>query len=519
MDMLSNLALGLDAAISLNNLMYCFIGVFLGTLVGVLPGIGALVAISLLLPITFHLDATAALVMLAGVYYGTYYGGSTAAILLKLPGTPGAAVICLDGYPMAQQGRAGVALFITTIASFVGASIGIVILTIAGPYISEVGLKFGPAEYFSLMLLGLIAAATIGQGSPIKGIAMVVLGLLFGLVGTDVNTGVARFTFDVPELMDGLALVAVAMGVFGVAEVISSIDKIKKGEFVAKDITFRSLVPTRKDMRDSTVPMLRGSAIGSFFGALPGAGPTISSFMSYMVEKRVAKDPSRFGHGAIEGVSAPEAANNASIQTAFIPTLTLGIPGDAVMALMLGAMMIHGIAPGPQLMVEHPSLFWGLIMSFWIGNLMLLVLNIPMIGLWVRILMIPYSYLYPAVLLFVAIGVYSVNNNSFDVWLVMLFGAFGYLMMLLRFQVAPLLLGLILGPLMEEYFRRTLTISRGDLLVFMQRPISGTVLTITALLLVYAAWSTIRHRPSMPRIVAEEDAQGPTGDRATRRAP
>jgi putative tricarboxylic transport membrane protein len=523
MDMLSNLALGLDAAISVNNLLYCFIGVFLGTLVGVLPGIGPLVTISLLLPVTFHLDATAALVMLAGVYYGAYYGGSTASILLKLPGTPAAAVVCLDGYPMAQKGRAGVALFITTIASFVGASIGIVILTLAGPMISEVGLKFGPTEYFSLMLLGLIAAATIGQGSPIKGIAMVVLGLLVGLVGTDVNTGVARFTFGIPELMDGLALVAVAMGVFGVAEVISSIDKVRHGEFSARDITFRSLVPTRRDMMDSAGPMLRGSAIGSFFGALPGAGPTISSFMSYMVEKKIAKDPSRFGEGAIEGISAPEAANNASVQTAFIPTLTLGIPGDATMALMLGAMMIHGIAPGPQLMVEYPTLFWGLIMSFWIGNLMLLVLNIPMIGLWVRILAIPYSVLYPAVLLFVAIGVYSVNNNAFDVWLVMVCGAFGYLMLLLRFQVAPLLLGLILGPLMEEYFRRALTISRGDLMVFVQRPISGTVLALTALLLLWAAWSTLRHRPTLPSLGADADPDArsptPTGVEPTRPRP
>jgi len=513
MEMLSNLAVGLDAAISLNNLFYCFVGVFLGTLVGVLPGIGALVTISLLLPVTFHLDATAALVMLAGVYYGAYYGGSTASILLKLPGTPASAVVCLDGYPMARKGRAGVALFITTIASFVGASIGIIVLTIAGPAISEVGLKFGPAEYFALMLLGLVAAATIGQGTPVKGIAMVVFGLLIGLIGTDVNTGVARFTFGVPELMDGLALVAVAMGVFGVAEVISSIDKIKHGEFSARDITFRSLVPTRQDMRDSTAPMLRGSAIGSFFGALPGAGPTISSFMAYMVEKKVAKDPSRFGEGAIEGVSAPEAANNASVQTAFIPTLTLGIPGDAVMALMLGAMMIHGIAPGPQLMVEHPSLFWGLIMSFWIGNLMLLVLNIPMIGLWVRILAIPYSVLYPAVLLFVAIGVFSVNNNAFDVWLVMVCGAIGYLLMLLKFQVAPLLLGLILGPLMEEYLRRALTISRGDPMVFLQRPISATVLAVTALLLLWAAWSTIRHRSGLPNLEAGPGLEEQVGPR------
>ena len=512
MEMLENLALGLSVAISLQNLLYCFIGVFMGNMIGVLPGIGALVAISLLLPITFHLEPISALVMLSGVYYGAYYGGSTASILLNLPGTPAAAVACLDGYPMAQKGRAGVALFITTIASFVGASIGIVALTLAGPAISEVGLLFGPAEYFSLMLLGLIAAATIGQGSPIKGIAMVVLGLLIGLIGTDVNTGVTRYTFDVPELTDGLALVAVAMGVFGVAEVINSIDKVGHAEVKSRDITFRSLLPTRNDMRDSTLPIFRGSAIGSFFGALPGAGPTISSFMSYMVEKRVARDPSRFGHGAIEGVSAPEAANNAAVQTAFIPTLTLGIPGDAVMALMLGALMIHGIVPGPQMMTEHSSLFWGLIMSFWIGNLMLLVLNIPMIGLWVRILTIPYSVLYPAVLLFVAIGVYSVNNNVFDVWMVMICGAVGYVLMLLRFPVAPMLLGLILGPPMEEHFRRALTISRGDMGVFLERPISATVISIAALVLLWAAYSLVRQRVAEMRLAAQQRSRPAPAD-------
>lgn len=498
MEILSNLALGLDTALSLQNLFYCFVGVFLGTFVGVLPGIGAMVTIALLLPITYHLDPTAALVMLAGVYYGAYYGGSTASILLRLPGTPAAAVVCLDGYPMSQQGRAGVALFMTTIASFVGASIGILLLTLTGPLISEIGFKFGPAEYFAMMLLGLMAAATIGQGSPLKGIAMVVFGVLIGLIGTDVNSGVARYSFGIPELTDGLSLVAVAMGLFGVAEVIRSVGKVGHGELAQKKITLRSLLPTRDDLRRSTMPMARGSAIGSFFGALPGAGPTISSFMSYVVEKRVARDPSRFGKGAVEGVTAPEAANNASVQTAFIPTLTLGIPGDAVMALMLGAMMIHGIQPGPQLMSAEPAMFWGLIMSFWIGNLLLLVLNIPLIGLWVKILAIPYSVLYPAVIMFVCIGVFSVNNNVFDIWLVLICGAIGYLMMLLRFEVAPLLLGMILGPLVEEYLRRALTISRGDLTVFLQRPISATLLAITAALLVWAIFSSLRRRPVNP---------------------
>jgi len=495
MEILSNLALGLDTALSLSNLLYCFIGVFLGTFVGVLPGIGAMVTIALLLPITYHLEPTSALVMLAGVYYGAYYGGSTASILLNLPGTPAAAVVCLDGYPMAQQGRAGVALFMTTIASFVGATVGILILMLAGPLISEIGFKFGPAEYFSMMLLGLMAAATIGQGSPLKGIAMVIVGILIGLIGTDVNSGVARYSFDVPELTDGLSLVAVAMGTFGVSEVIRSIGKVKRGQLTERKITLRSLMPTRDDLKRSTMPMARGSLLGSFFGALPGTGPTISSFMSYTLEKRVAKDPSRFGKGAVEGVTAPEAANNASVQTAFIPTLTLGIPGDAVMALMLGAMMIHGIQPGPQLMSEQPALFWGLIMSFWIGNVLLLILNIPLIGLWVKILSIPYSVLYPAVIMFVCIGVFSVNNNVFDIWLVMVCGAVGYLMMLLRFEVAPLLLGMILGPLVEEYLRRALTISRGDPTVFLQRPISATLLAITAGLLLWGIVSSLRRRP------------------------
>ncbi|HVL57875.1 MAG TPA: tripartite tricarboxylate transporter permease [Burkholderiaceae bacterium] len=502
MDIWSYIALGMETAISPTTLLYCFIGVFLGTFVGVLPGVGALVTISLLLPITFRLDPTSALVMLAGVYYGAYYGGSTASILLKLPGTPAAAVVCLDGYPMAQQGRGGIALFMTTIASFVGATIGILILMIAGPMIAEVALQFGPAEYFSMMLLGLIAAATIGRGNPIKGVAMVVLGLLLGIIGTDVNTGVVRYAFGILELSDGLSLVAVAMGTFGVAEVIASVNKVKSGEFQSKDITFRSMLPTRRDWARSSGSMLRGSGIGSFFGALPGAGPTISSFMAYAVEKRVSKHPHEFGQGAIEGISSPEAANNASVQTAFIPTLTLGIPGDVVMALMIGAMMIHGIAPGPQLMVEHPAMFWGLIMSFWVGNLMLLVLNIPLIGLWIRILTIPYSVLYPAVLMFVCIGVFSVNNNTFDIWMVLLFGAIGYLMMLLRFEVAPMLLGLVLGPLVEEYFRRALVIARGDLWVFMQRPISATVLTLTFALLLWAVWSTWRRR-GMTRVRTE----------------
>ncbi|MDP2263798.1 MAG: tripartite tricarboxylate transporter permease [Hydrogenophaga sp.] len=491
MDILNGLMLGLDSALQPVTLLYCFIGVFLGTLIGVLPGIGALATISLLLPITYHIPPTAAIVMLAGVYYGAQYGGSTASILLNLPGTPSSAVACLDGYPMAKQGRAGVALFMTTIASFVGSMLGILALILFSPAIAELGLKFGPAEYFSMMLLGLIAASTMASGSPAKGLAMVVLGLLLGTVGTDVNSGVARFDFGIPELMDGINLVALAMGIFGVSEVISSINQVRESE-VKEKITMRTMMPTRQDVRESIMPMLRGTGIGSFFGALPGTGASIASFMSYAVEKKIAKDPSRFGKGAIEGITAPEAANNAAAQTAFVPTLSLGIPGDAVMALMLGALIIHGIQPGPLLMTQQPELFWGLIVSFGIGNIMLMVLNLPLIGVWVAILRIPYRVLYPAILVFISLGVYSVNNNTFDVLMVAAIGAVGYAMAVLKFEAAPMLLGFVLGPLMEENLRRSLLLARGDLMTFIERPISAGLLAFGAALLLWSIWGSLR---------------------------
>jgi len=498
MEIFSYIMIGMDKALSLSTLWYCFVGVLLGTLVGVLPGIGGLATIALLLPVTFHLDATDAIVMLAGVYYGSTYGGSTASILLNLPGTPSNAVACLDGYPMTQQGRAGVALFMTTIASFFGATVGILILMLFAPGIAEVALKFGAPEYFAMMLLGLVAASTISTGSPIKGIAMVVLGILIGVVGTDVNSGMSRFTFGHAELADGLPLVAIAMGIFGLAEVIYSVNKIKAGHVDRKSITLRSMIPTRDDWRRSWMPMARGSIIGSFFGALPGTGGTIASFMTYAVEKRVSKTPERFGKGAVEGITAPESANNACDQTAFIPTLTLGIPGTVSMALMLGALMIHGISPGPQLMTEKPELFWGLIMSFWIGNIMLLVLNIPLIGIWVRVLAVPYHWLYPGVIVLVCIGVFSINNSTFDVWVVALFGIVGYAMRLLDFPPAPLLLGWVLGPLMEENLRRALLISRGDFMVFLTRPICLGFMIVTALLIAWALYASYV-RPYMKR--------------------
>ncbi|BAO83152.1 uncharacterized protein conserved in bacteria [Serpentinimonas maccroryi] len=491
MDIASGLLLGLQTAMQPEILLYCFIGVFLGTLIGVLPGIGALAAISLLLPITFHLEPTAAIVMLAGVYYGAQYGGSTASILLNLPGTPSSAVACLDGYPMAKQGRAGVALFMTTVASFIGSMLGIVALVAFAPGIAEVGLLFGAAEYFSIMLLGLIAAATLAAGSPLKGLAMVLFGLLLGTVGTDVNSGVPRFDFEIPELMDAISLVALAMALFGIAELISSVNLKRDGE-VKEKITLRSMLPSREDVRQSVRPMLRGSGIGGFMGALPGTGPSIAAFMSYAVEKKVAKDPSRFGKGAIEGVTAPESANNAAAQTAFVPTLSLGIPGDAVMALMLGALIIHGIQPGPMLMTAQPELFWGLIVSFAIGNIMLVILNLPLVGIWVSILRIPYHVLYPAILVFICLGVYSVNNNVFDVYMTAVLGVLGYVLLKLRFEPAPLLLGFVLGPMMEENLRRAMLLSRGDPSTFIERPISAVVLGLCAALLLWTAYAALK---------------------------
>jgi TctA family transporter len=429
--------------------------------------------------------------MLAGIWYGTTYGGSTASILLNLPGTPANAVTCLDGFPMAKQGRAGVALFMTTVASFFGASVGILLMMLLSPLIVAFALKFGPAEYFSMMVLGLVSASVISDGSAIKGIAMVALGLLIGTVGTDIEIGAQRFTFGIPELMDGVSLMALAMGLFGLAEVISSIRTVETSA-VDKTITMKSMMPTRDEMRRSWMPMVRGSSIGSFFGILPGTGPTIAAFMAYAVEKKLAKDPSSFGKGAVEGITAPESANNATDQTSFIPTMTLGIPGTAAMALILGVLMIHGITPGPQLIVKQPDLFWGLVMSFWIGNILLVILNVPLIGLWVRVLTIPYHILYPTIIMFVCIGVYTVNNNAFDVFAVLVFGALGYGMRVLEFPAAPLLLGYVLGPLMEENFRRAMLISRGSFEIFVFRPLSLSLLLVAAALLVWGLWDAYR---------------------------
>ena len=493
MNVIENISAGLQLAVSLENLAYCFMGVFLGTFFGALPGIGSLAAVTMLLPITFYLEPTTALVMLAGVYYGAEYGGSTSSILLNLPGTPSNAVTCLDGYPMTQQGRSGVALFATTIASFWGGTFGIILLYTLAPLIVQWALEFGPAEYFAIMVFGLVAAATVTQDAPAKGLSMVVVGMSLGTIGADLTTGIARYDFGFYELHDGISFIALAMGLFGVSEILLSVAQKVDKPFI-QAVTFRSMIPTRDEVRRSPLPMVRGAGIGAFFGALPGTGPSIATFIGYAIEKRLSPRPEQFGKGAIEGIMSPESANNAAVQSAFIPTMTLGIPGSATMAVMMGALLIHGIQPGPQLMQQNPDIFWGLAASFWIGNLLLLVLNIPLIGVWVRLLKIPYGILYPAVICFICIGVYTVRSSTFDVALVLLFGLAGYVLRLLRFELAPLLIGFILGPMVEENFKRAMLIYRGDFTAMLERPISGTLLVMTGLLLIWSTYVIIRNR-------------------------
>ena len=482
MELLNNLALGFATAATLTNLMYCFIGVVLGTLIGVLPGIGPLATIAMLLPATYKMtDPTSALIMLAGIYYGAQYGGSTTAILVNLPGESSSVVTTLDGYQMARKGRAGAALSIAAIGSFFAGTVATFLLAAFAPPLAEVAFKFGPAEYFALMVLGLIAAVVLAHGSIWKALAMVVLGLLLGMIGTDVNSGVARFSFDVPELSDGVEFAAVAMGMFGFAEIITNLEQRERREVFTNKVG--RLLPTFVEFKRSLMPMLRGTGLGSLLGILPGGGAVLASFSSYAMEKKLSKHPQEFGKGAIEGVAGPEAANNAGAQTSFIPMLTLGIPTTPVMALMVAAMMIHNIQPGPQVMTSNPALFWGLIASMWIGNLMLVILNLPLVGLWIKLLSVPYRVLYPAILLFCVIGAYSVNNNVFDVFMTIPFAILGYVFKKLDCEPAPLLLGVVLGKLMEEYLRRTMTISRGDASVFFTRPLSLTLLIIAAVML------------------------------------
>jgi len=495
MDLINNLSIGFAAAFTLQNLVYAFIGCLLGTLIGVLPGIGPVATIAMLLPATYALPPVSALIMLAGIYYGAQYGGSTTAILVNLPGESSSVVTVIDGYQMARKGRAGPALAAAGLGSFFAGCVGTLILAAFAPPLTELAFKFGPAEYFSLMVLGLIGAVVLASGSLIKAICMIMLGLLLGLVGTDVNSGVARFSFDIPELTDGISFIAIAMGIFGYGEIIANLSQPEEERevFTAK---LHGLMPTKEDFRNMFPAVLRGTALGCSLGILPGGGSLLSAFASYTLEKKLSLKPGEipFGKGNIRGVAGPESANNAGAQTSFIPLLTLGIPGNPVMALMVGAMTIHNIQPGPQVMTSNSELFWGLIASMWIGNLMLIVLNLPMIGIWIKLLSIPYRWLFPAIVLFCAIGVYSTNNNTFDVWMVGFFGIVGYAFLKLGCEPAPLLLGLILGPMMEENLRRALLLSRGDWSVFATRPISAGLLIGAALLLVIVLSPAVRSK-------------------------
>lgn len=495
MELFEHLALGFGVAFTFQNLLYALIGCLLGTLIGVLPGLGPVPTIAMLLPITYGLPPVSALIMLAGIYYGAQYGGSTTAILVNLPGESSSVVTVIDGYQMARKGRAGPALAAAGIGSFIAGCVGTIVIAAFAPPLTEVALKFGPAEYFSLMIVGLIGAVVLASGSLVKALAMILLGLLFGMVGTDVNSGVARYSFDIPELTDGINFIVIAMGVFGYGEIISNLSRSEEEREVFTD-KVKGLMPTAEDFKRMLPAILRGTALGSSLGILPGGGALLSSFAAYTIEKKTKLRPGEvpFGQGNIRGVAAPESANNAGSQTSFIPLLTLGIPPNAVMALMVGAMTIHNIQPGPQVMTSNPELFWGLIASMWIGNLMLIVLNLPMIGMWIKLLTVPYRWLFPAIVLFCAIGVYSTNNNTFDVWMVALFGFVGYIFIKLGCEPAPLLLGLILGPMMEEYLRRALLISRGDWSVFVTRPLSASLLAVAALLLVIVLLPSIKKK-------------------------
>ena len=492
MDLVANLMTGFGVALTPINLLYALIGSLLGTLIGVLPGIGPVATIAMLLPITYALQPVSALIMLAGIYYGAQYGGSTTAILVNLPGEASSAVTCIDGYQMARRGRAGAALAIAALGSFFAGCVGTLLLASFALPMTELALKFGPAEYFSLMILGLIGAVVLAHGSLVKAIAMIVLGLLLGIVGTDVNSGLARFSFGIPELTDGIGTAVVAMGLFGFAEILVNLEHKTDRELLTQKL--KSLMPNREEIRRSIPAVLRGTTIGSLLGVLPGGGALLASFAAYGLEKKVSKHPEEFGKGAVEGVAGPESANNAAAQTSFIPLLTLGIPPNAVMALMVGAMTIHNIQPGPQVMTSNPALFWGLIASMWVGNLMLVVLNLPLIGMWIKLLTVPYRMLYPAILLFCCIGVYSLSNSTFDINVTAVFGLLGYIFSKLECEPAPLILGFVLGPLMEENLRRAMLLSRGDPTVFVTRPISMVMLALAAGLLLIIIAPNIRRK-------------------------
>jgi putative tricarboxylic transport membrane protein len=481
MDILHNLAVGFGAAVSFQNLIFCLVGCLLGTLIGVLPGIGPVATIAMLLPVTYGLSPLAALIMLAGIYYGAQYGGSTTAILVNVPGEVSSIVTCLDGYQMARQGRAGPALAVAALGSFFAGCVGTLVISGFAPILASFSQKFTSVEYFSLMVLGLLSAVVMAHGSLLKAIAMIFLGLLLGLSGTDVETGTARYTFGVGELFDGIGFLPVIMGLFGINEVMYNLEQPQGRQLLVSKV--KNLWLSRQDFQDSWKAVLRGTGLGSVLGILPGGGAVLAAFASYTMEKRLAKDPSRFGRGAIEGVAGPESANNAAAQTSFIPLLTLGLPSNVVMAVMMGAMIIQGIAPGAAVMDKRPDLFWGMVASMWIGNVMLLVINLPLIGIWVRLLRVPYRILFPCILVFCVIGVYTVNNSTTDILLTAVFAVFGYLLYKFGCEPAPLVLGFILGPLMEENFRRSMVISRGNPLIFVYRPISLALLVMAVVIL------------------------------------
>lgn len=492
MEIIQNLALGFQTALTLTNVFYCLVGVFLGTAIGVLPGLGPVATISMLLPITFGMKPDTALIMLAGIFYGAQYGGSTTAILVNLPGESSSVVTALDGYQMARKGEAGLALATAAIGSFFAGTFATVLIAFFAPVLADIAVKFSAVEYFSLIVLGLVASIVLAHGSLLHAIGMIFVGLALGLVGGDVNSGVFRYTFGIPELTDGIGFVVVAMGLFGIAEVIGNLADNSDRKILAEKIT--GLMPSRENLKKMAWPILRGTALGSALGLLPGGGATLSSFAAYSLEKKISKRPQDFGKGALAGVAAPESANNAGAQTSFIPMLTLGIPGNPVMALMIGALIVHGIQPGASMMAEQPKLFWGVIASMWIGNVLLLVLNLPMIRMWVKLASMPYSLLYPAILVFCGIGVFSLSNSTFDIYLMAGFGLLGYVLRKMDCEAAPLLLGFILGPMLEEYLRRALLVSGGDVTVFVTRPISAIMLAFSAVLLVLVLTPHLRKK-------------------------
>jgi putative tricarboxylic transport membrane protein len=492
-DSLINLWFGFGVALQWDNLMWSVSGVLIGNLIGVLPGMGPLSTISMLLPLTYVIAPVPAILMLAGIFYGSQYGGAIGAILLNLPSHPPHAVTCLDGYPLTRQGKGGTALGITMMASFFAASVGIVVMIFLSPLLVAAAGSFGPSDICAIMLLGLLAGATMARGSPLKGVAMTAFGLLLGAVGTDAISGTARYTLGVTELRDGVELGGLTMGLFGIADFLVSVNRSTVNPAHAR-VRMRDMRPSLAEMRQSFWPMVRGTTVGTLFGALPGTGPTITTFIAYALERKWSKTPGRFGRGALEGVAAPEAASHSKTQVDFIPTMSLGIPGDAVMALILGALIIKGIQPGPQLITEHPDIFWGLVASFWIGNVLLVILNVPLIGVWVRMLQVPYRLLYPAALFFIAVGVYSTRNSLFDVAVVAVFGVIGALLLALEFPLSPIVLGFVLGPMLEENFRRAMLLSRGDLGVFVARPVAASFVALSALLLLAQAGAWLRAR-------------------------